>query len=107
MENVYTEELIVLLEGMDHLMASHGDVKDDVHVQVKQEEIENAMSDYDMTRCPPPRGDLFIRTQLHPIGLLLWRYFRQIHPQCHAHAIMLHLPAKIARTPSPIARSRP
>jgi hypothetical protein len=56
MENVYTEELMVLLEGMDLLMASHVDVNDDVHVQVKQGVMENAMSDYDMTRCLPPRG---------------------------------------------------
>jgi hypothetical protein len=37
MKNVHTEEPMVLLEGMNHLLASHAHVKGDVNVQVKQE----------------------------------------------------------------------
>jgi hypothetical protein len=37
MKNVHTEEPMILLEGMNHLLASHAHVKGDVNVQVKQE----------------------------------------------------------------------
>jgi hypothetical protein len=66
MENVYTEESMVLLEGMDHLMASHADVKRDVNVQAKQEEMEDVMSVRNMTPRPPLRASISYSTLSHP-----------------------------------------
>jgi hypothetical protein len=56
MENIYTEEPMVLLDGTDHIMACHEDITGDVNVQVKQEDMDDIMSVRDATPCPSPKA---------------------------------------------------
>jgi hypothetical protein len=84
MENVYTEEPMVLLDETDHIMACHEDITGDVSVQVKQEDMDDMMSVRDATGCPPPKASP-------------WSYSTLPNPTPSSTAMLPATPLKVSR----------